>query len=230
MKSLPKENFRSSLVVQWYITRCSQCREFISGQGTEILHDAWFSQNSEIDPQLSRTSGCRLYKLLLFSPPVSPGVCSRLSMYMCAKLLQSCLTLCNPMDCTLPGSSVHGFLQARILEWVAFILSRGFSWPRDQTCISYISCIGRRVLYLYSHLGSPRYKIIFIGKSKGWSSAQQVTTLMFCFLLTYSEFLKIWDMLVLTFYRKYSLEAGIILKILYFPRDQYNVKHIIGNI
>ena len=38
----------------------------------------------------------------------------------------------------LPGSSVHGILQARILEWVAILFSRGFSWPRDQTCVSHI--------------------------------------------------------------------------------------------
>ena len=43
------------------------------------------------------------------------------------QLLQSCLTLCDPMDCSLPGSSVHGILQARILEWVAISLSRGSS-------------------------------------------------------------------------------------------------------
>ena len=65
---------------------------------------------------------------------------------MRAKLLQSCPTLCNPMDCSLPGSSVHGILQAR-LEWVAVLSSRGSSQPRDQTCISYFSCIGRQVLY-----------------------------------------------------------------------------------
>ena len=46
---------------------------------------------------------------------------------MHAKLLQSCLTLCNPMDCSLPGSSVHGILQARILEWVVMPFSRGSS-------------------------------------------------------------------------------------------------------
>ena len=46
---------------------------------------------------------------------------------------QSCLTLCNPMDCSLPGSSVHGFLQARILEWVAIPFSRGSSQPRIWT-------------------------------------------------------------------------------------------------
>ena len=52
----------------------------------------------------------------------------------------SCLTLCDPMDCNPPGSSVHGILQARILEWVAMASSRGSSWPRDQT---HVSCVGR---------------------------------------------------------------------------------------
>ena len=59
----------------------------------------------------------------------------------------SCPTLCNPMDCSPPGSSVHGILQARLLEWVAMPSSRGSSRPRDQTCVSFISGIGRRVLY-----------------------------------------------------------------------------------
>ena len=49
---------------------------------------------------------------------------------------QSCLTLCNPMDCHPPGSSVHENFQARILEWVAIPFSRGFSWPRDWTWVS----------------------------------------------------------------------------------------------
>ena len=51
---------------------------------------------------------------------------------------QSCLTLCNPMDCRLPGSSVHGIFQARVLEWVAISFSRGSSWPRDRTQVSHI--------------------------------------------------------------------------------------------
>ena len=50
------------------------------------------------------------------------------------KVTQSCLTLCDPMDCT-----VHGILQARILEWVAFPFSRGSSQPRDQTQVSHIA-------------------------------------------------------------------------------------------
>ena len=60
---------------------------------------------------------------------------------------QSCPTLCDPVDCSPPGSSVHGILQARVLEWVAMPSSRGSSRPRDQACVSYVSCIGRRVLY-----------------------------------------------------------------------------------
>ena len=46
---------------------------------------------------------------------------------------QSCLILCKPMHCSLPGSSVHGILQARILEWVAIPFSKGYSQPRGQT-------------------------------------------------------------------------------------------------
>ena len=50
-------------------------------------------------------------------------------------------------DCSLPGSSVHGIFQARIREWVAIPFSRGSSQPRDWTHISFISCIGRQILY-----------------------------------------------------------------------------------
>ena len=55
---------------------------------------------------------------------------------MCAKSLQSCQILCNSMDHSLPGSSVHGISQARILEWVA-VPSRGSSQPRDRSQVSY---------------------------------------------------------------------------------------------
>jgi len=60
------------------------------------------------------------------------------------------------MDCGPPGSSVHGILQARILEWVAMTSSRGFSLPRDQTHISHTSCIARQVLYHYQYLKDPQ--------------------------------------------------------------------------
>ena len=57
---------------------------------------------------------------------------------------QSCSTLWNPMDCSSPGSSVHGILQARTLEWVAMPFSRLSCWPRNWT---WVSCIGRQLLY-----------------------------------------------------------------------------------
>ena len=52
-----------------------------------------------------------------------------------------CPAACDPMDCSLPGSSVHGILQARVLEWVAISFSRGSSWPRDRTHVSCVSHI-----------------------------------------------------------------------------------------
>ena len=58
------------------------------------------------------------------------------------ELAQSCPTLCDPLDCSLPGFSVHGIFQARVLEWVAISFSRGSFWPRDQTQVSCIA--GRR--------------------------------------------------------------------------------------
>ena len=76
------------------------------------------------------------------------------SMRVPAKLLQSCPTLCKPMDCSPPVSSVHGILQAGTLEWVAVPSSRGSSRPRGPTCISSLCCIGRRALYHQRHLGS----------------------------------------------------------------------------
>ena len=56
-----------------------------------------------------------------------------------SEVAQSCPTLCDPVDCSLPGSSLHGILQARILEWVAISFSRGSSQPRNQTWVSRIA-------------------------------------------------------------------------------------------
>ena len=84
-------------------------------------------------------SQCRL------SIPLSPA--KPLSSFLHITSLHaylSCPTLCNPMDCSPPGSSVHGTLQARILEWVAISSSRGFSQPRDRTRVS---CTGGQILY-----------------------------------------------------------------------------------
>ena len=73
---------------------------------------------------------------------------------MRARSLQSCPTLCDPMDCSLPGSSVHGVLQAGILEWVAVSSSGGSFQPRSRTRISYIDMSYLHANLLHWHAGS----------------------------------------------------------------------------
>ena len=70
-----------------------------------------------------------------------------------SSVAQSCLTLCNPMDCNPPGSSVHGISQARLLEWGATSFSRASSQPRNRSCIS---CIGRQILYRWVPREAPK--------------------------------------------------------------------------
>ena len=79
---------------------------------------------------------------------------------MLGKSLLLCLTHCNSMFGNLPGSSVQGILQVRILEWVARSSSRGPSQPKDGTMVSNMFFIGRQVLYHQYHLGNPRYAYI----------------------------------------------------------------------
>ena len=105
------------------------------------LPDPGIEPTSPVAPALQADS-------LLLSHWESPGNMT----CMCAKSLQSCPTLCNPVDCSPPGSSVHEILQSCILEWAAMPFSRGSSQLRDQTPVSYISCIGRQVLYHNHHL------------------------------------------------------------------------------
>ena len=70
---------------------------------------------------------------------------------ICCFIPKLCPTLCDPMYHSLPGSSLHGILQARILEWVAISFSRGSSKPKDPTCVC---CTGKQTLYLFRPLYS----------------------------------------------------------------------------
>ena len=90
------------------------------------------------------------WRLLWFLLDFSRAAC------VSAQSLQSCLTLGDPMDCILPGSSIYEILQARILGWVAMSSSRGSFQPRDWTliCLCLLHC--RWILYPWSHLGSPK--------------------------------------------------------------------------
>ena len=91
---------------------------------------------------------------LSFSPlPLASLLFSAIFKASLSEVAHSCPTLCDCVDCSLPGSSIHGILQARILEWVAISFSRGSSWPRDQ---SQVSCIGGRCFSLWATREAPR--------------------------------------------------------------------------
>ena len=84
---------------------------------------------------------------------------------MHAESIQSCLTLCDPMDCSPPVSFVHGSLQARIPEWVAMSSSRGSSRPRDWTRTSHFSCIAGRFVTT-----EPPGKLLFLDWGHFWGA------------------------------------------------------------
>ena len=75
---------------------------------------------------------------------------------------QLCLTLCDPMDCSPPGSSVHGILQARTLVWVAMSSSRGSSWPRGRT---WVSCIAGGFFTIWATREALWIKVTFFNSS-----------------------------------------------------------------
>ena len=89
-----------------------------------------------------------------------------------SEVTQSCPTLCDPMDCSLPGSSIHGIFQARMLEWVNIPFCRGSSRPRDRTQVNPGLLHCRQTLYHLSqegHVGSP--------KGIQWSESNSSSTL-----------------------------------------------------
>ena len=124
---------------------------------------------------------------------------------------QSCLTFCDTMDCSSPGSSVHGILQARILEWVAIPFHRGSSWPRDWTTIS---CVAGRfftvlasfnqtrkvfrhyffmffLFFLSSPLRTPiTYRLGTLKFSHSWPTLYSLSLTLAC--LSILEFFSLW--------------------------------------
>ena len=101
----------------------------------------WVTYHSYLISRLgsSQSIGSGPHSLLGSSPLLCTGLTCACS------VVQLCPTLCDPMDWSLPGSSVHGISQARILGWIA-ISSRGSSQPRDWTFISCTSCTGREIV------------------------------------------------------------------------------------
>ena len=89
-----------------------------------------------------------LFVFLILSQNMINFKCfSTVNTFACVLNWFSCLTLCNPLDCSPPGSSLHGILHAGTLDWVATLSSRGYFQPRGWIHVSYLPCIGRRILY-----------------------------------------------------------------------------------
>ena len=94
-------------------------------------------------------------------------ISSHNSSYICCwwcLVTKLCPTLCDPMDCNLPGSSVHGILRARTLEWGAISFSRGSSPPRDWT---HVSCAGRQFLFHWATREAPGFPWLLTDEQTG---------------------------------------------------------------
>ena len=105
--------------------------------------------------------------------------------------LLSRVRLCDPLDCSLPGSSVHGIFQARVLECVAISFSRGYSRPRDRTLVSRI--VGRR--FTVSYQGSWYFLLLITNKYfVNFSSPPEQTSQYLCFAKTTEQcyLLSVW--------------------------------------
>ena len=123
--------------------------------------EVWILQNSsrkcfrliftfETEPEIFTTDLLSLLLLLLL-PANRLFFCFLNFIIAESEVTQSCPTFCDPMDRNLPGSSVHGIFQAKVLEWVAISFSRGSFQPSNRTRVS---CIAGRMLYHLSHQGS----------------------------------------------------------------------------
>ena len=135
------------VVKQWWGCACDRRNDDGgSGYGTadSIGGILYLGMSLALDP-MGRTAGSSAFGFVisLIILPIH---------YVHAKSLQLCPILFNPMDYSLLGSSLYGIFQARILERVAISFFRGPSRPRDPTSSSYISCIGKQVLYHWCHL------------------------------------------------------------------------------
>ena len=99
-----------------------------------------------------------------------------------AQWLQSCPILCDPMDCSPPGSSVPESLQGRILDWVAMPSSRGSSQPRDQVGVSRVSCIAGEFLTA-EPVGMPSPTLWFVSERPSFLRLSKCSLVCICHML-----------------------------------------------
>ena len=112
---------------------------------------------SNIDPKAVKIGSWGQSKLTQWLVSFQMVPVHKYTVHCLCLVTQSCPILWDPMDCSLPGFSVHWISQARILVWIAISYPRGSPWPRDQTQVFCVSCIGRHFFFFksLSHLESP---------------------------------------------------------------------------
>ena len=165
--------FSDQFVYHLYRTKTSQTREemhiLIRGLPWEAKA-LCFCQKDQCGNSWSRWDGPQSYPLLYGNWRTDLNSLLSCGFLCCCLVAQLCLTLCDPLHSTLPGSSVHGISQARILEQVAISFSRESSRPSDRTCVA---CISRRILYPWTTRGTlwlslPRKLPIWKAAGRGW--------------------------------------------------------------
>ena len=114
-------------------------------------------------------------------------------------VVQLCLTFFSPIDCSPPSFSVHGILQARISKWFAVSYYRGFSQPRDQTCISCVSCIGRQILYYCATWEATILTILFKKGPQIWKQNNTLET-------NYDFSCKLYLLMFISYFSSFSLK------------------------
>ena len=131
-----------------------------AGQGSTLAHWDVFPAQGFPGPETSSTGTGRIWGYWGLLVTVIDDNDDSMIIILCVlsdKSLQSCPTLCDPMDCSPPVSSVHRILQARILEWVTMPSSRGSSQSRDQTLSLCGFCTAGKFFLPLSHCGSPSH-------------------------------------------------------------------------
>ena len=141
-------SFSSTFVPNWFLLRESH-----------TWADIWHQFNRT----LLSCKTCPLFWQL--KPNYWFTICTQVHYVHACLVTQSCMTLCDPLDCSPPGSSVHEIIQARILEWVVMPSSRESSWPRNQTLISCVFCIADGFFTHWAVREAPVQYIIYLNAS-----------------------------------------------------------------
>ena len=138
----------------WITTNCGKFLKEIAGPDhlTCLLQNVYAGQEATFRTRHGTRTGSKLGKEHIKAIYCHPAYLTYMQTEKRKSVTQLCLIFCDPMDCSLPGFSVYGILQARVREWVAISFSRGFSRPSNWTPVSCIAVFtlwaSRKALYM----------------------------------------------------------------------------------